>query len=208
VGLARLMMEEGLPWYEEGGEVAVKLEAGLREAGYTGAVGVDALVYRERGTGTLRVRDVVEVNPRYTMGRVALELGKRVAPGRWCRFALAPCGAWEGGKVKGGKVGIGGCGESIVAESTSPQPSPPAERESEEASPSLGEQMRWRIPPAEREMECGQNAGGLVELDAEGKMSGGRLVLNDGDRAERVVAVLEVGKRWEEFGLTGGRREK
>ncbi|MEM7143731.1 MAG: DUF455 family protein [Verrucomicrobiota bacterium] len=108
--LARVMMGEVLPVYEEGEDVAARLERGLRDAGYVGPVGVDGMVYRERESGDLGWRAVVEVNPRYTMGRVALELGKRVAAGRWVRFGLEPVGAGEGGEVlvdEGGRMGGG-----------------------------------------------------------------------------------------------------
>jgi len=49
--------------------------------GYGGPVGVDAMVYRD-ADGELKLRKVVEVNVRTTMGRVALELYKKSSPGR------------------------------------------------------------------------------------------------------------------------------
>jgi len=52
----------------------------MADTGYTGPVGIDALVYRA-GDG-LRLKPIVEINPRFTMGRVALHLGQRVDPGR------------------------------------------------------------------------------------------------------------------------------
>ncbi|MCA9563679.1 MAG: hypothetical protein KC561_09335, partial [Myxococcales bacterium] len=51
----------------------------LRNLGYSGPAGVDAMVYRDaRG---LRLKPIVEINPRYTMGHIALALEGRV-PGR------------------------------------------------------------------------------------------------------------------------------
>jgi uncharacterized ferritin-like protein (DUF455 family) len=55
--------------------------------GYAGPVGVDAMVYR-RSDGTLALRHVVELNVRMTMGRVALELQRKLAPSGWGTFQV------------------------------------------------------------------------------------------------------------------------
>jgi uncharacterized ferritin-like protein (DUF455 family) len=52
----------------------------LRRVGYAGPVGIDAFVYRTP-EGRCRVKPIVEINPRYTMGRVTVELMKHTAPG-------------------------------------------------------------------------------------------------------------------------------
>jgi len=44
------------------------------QEGYQGPVGIDAFIYKD-GSG-IRLRKFVEINPRYTMGRIALELEK------------------------------------------------------------------------------------------------------------------------------------
>jgi hypothetical protein len=69
------------------GEVFSDLETELKRAGYRGPVGIDAFVYRTAG-GTCRLKPVVEINPRYTMGRVTLELMRQLCPGSHALFRL------------------------------------------------------------------------------------------------------------------------
>jgi len=57
-----------------------RIAARLAPSGYVGPLGIDALVYRQ--DGVLRLKPVVEVNPRFTMGRVALALAHRVNSAR------------------------------------------------------------------------------------------------------------------------------
>ena len=63
------------------------LEQRLRQLGFQGPLGMDAFVYRD-SQGVFRLKPVVEINPRFTMGRVALELMRQVAPGSHARFQL------------------------------------------------------------------------------------------------------------------------
>lgn len=63
------------------------LQAELQAAGYLGPVGIDAFVYRD-AAGAPRLKPVVEINPRYTMGRLTVELMQRVAPGSSGRLRL------------------------------------------------------------------------------------------------------------------------
>jgi uncharacterized ferritin-like protein (DUF455 family) len=63
------------------------LEAELRRANYFGPVGIDAFAYRDAG-GNVRLKPIVEINPRYAMGRVTVELMKHVAPGSRGVFRL------------------------------------------------------------------------------------------------------------------------
>ncbi len=55
------------------GDLFARLEAELRAVDFLGPVGVDAFVYRD-ADGSVRLKPVVEINPRYTMGRVLVEL--------------------------------------------------------------------------------------------------------------------------------------
>jgi len=63
------------------------LEGELRRVGFMGPVGMDAFVYRT-GAGECRLKPLVEINPRYTMGRLTVELMKHVAPGSHGFFRL------------------------------------------------------------------------------------------------------------------------
>ena len=63
------------------------LEAELRRVDFTGPLGIDAFVYRDAG-GAVRLKPVVEINPRYTMGRVLVELMKQTCQGSCGRFRL------------------------------------------------------------------------------------------------------------------------
>jgi len=63
------------------------LEPRLAEARFRGPIGVDAMIFREPG-GTLRLKPVVEINPRYTMGRLLIELMRQAKPGCTGRLDL------------------------------------------------------------------------------------------------------------------------
>ncbi len=63
-----------------GEQLAEWLAEPMRTAGYQGPVGVDAMVYR--GRDHLRLKPIVEVNPRTTMGRVALKLQQAINAAR------------------------------------------------------------------------------------------------------------------------------
>ncbi len=63
------------------------LQVELQRAGVVGPVGIDAFVYRTP-QGDCRLKPVVEINPRFTMGRLTLELMKRTCPGSCGLFRL------------------------------------------------------------------------------------------------------------------------
>lgn len=72
--------------------LAERLEPRLRSLGHTGPLGVDAFLYRN-ADGRCRLKPVVEINPRYTMGRVTLEVLRQAAPGCSGVFRLVPAAA-------------------------------------------------------------------------------------------------------------------
>jgi uncharacterized ferritin-like protein (DUF455 family) len=61
-------------------DIFARLETDLRRAAYLGPLGIDAFVYRA-ADGRRRLKPVVEINPRYTMGRLTLELMRQTAQG-------------------------------------------------------------------------------------------------------------------------------
>ena len=68
-------------------EIFAALEARLRTADYLGPIGIDAFVYRD-AAGATRLKPVVEINPRYTMGRVMVELMRQACQGSFGTFRL------------------------------------------------------------------------------------------------------------------------
>ena len=68
-------------------EIFALLEPELRCADFLGPLGLDAFVYRTPEGGA-RLKSIVEINPRYTMGRLTVELMKRTSPGSHGVFRL------------------------------------------------------------------------------------------------------------------------
>lgn len=69
------------------GKIFSLLETELRRVGFVGPVSIDAFVYRTP-QGDCRLKPVVEINPRYTMGRLTVELMKHACPGSCGLFRL------------------------------------------------------------------------------------------------------------------------
>lgn len=65
----------------------------LAAEGYRGPAGVDAMVYRH-ADGHLRLQPVLEVNTRWTLGRVALGLERHLSPGQPAFWATLPLKRW------------------------------------------------------------------------------------------------------------------
>lgn len=63
------------------------LETELRSIHFTGPISIDAFVYR-RPQGDCRLKPIVEINPRYTMGRLTAELMRHACPGTSGLFRL------------------------------------------------------------------------------------------------------------------------
>ncbi|MEM9017726.1 MAG: hypothetical protein AAGC68_11985, partial [Verrucomicrobiota bacterium] len=59
----------------------------IRQAEWEGPIGIDSYLYRSPG-GRLSHRVLCEINPRYTMGRVAHEIRRQVSAGCGVRFEI------------------------------------------------------------------------------------------------------------------------
>ncbi|HEY5040932.1 MAG TPA: DUF455 family protein [Verrucomicrobiae bacterium] len=78
------------------GEVFTRLAAELRAVDFTGPIGIDAFVYREMN-GAVKLKPIVEINPRYTMGRVLVELMRQTCQGSSGLFRLVNRAALRAG---------------------------------------------------------------------------------------------------------------
>lgn len=79
------LLHEILPDWQR---LARDLAQALRAAGYRGPAGIDALMWRDHNG--LHMKPLVEVNPRWTMGRVAWALEQHLAPGVEAVWAFLP----------------------------------------------------------------------------------------------------------------------
>lgn len=69
-------------WMDQVREAASRCGRKLAEKGYSGPASIDAMIHREQATGELALHPVIEVNPRYSMGRIALALERHLARGQ------------------------------------------------------------------------------------------------------------------------------
>ena len=67
--------------------VFAALEGELRRVDFIGPIGIDAFIYRD-AAGVPRLKPVVEINPRYTMGRVLVELMRQTCQNSFGSFQL------------------------------------------------------------------------------------------------------------------------
>ncbi|MEL7497902.1 MAG: DUF455 family protein [Planctomycetota bacterium] len=72
----------------------VHLTESLKEVGFSGRFGVDAIVYADHEQ-RLKIKPMVELNPRTTMGHIALGLSKRMKAGVASTFEIMPVENWR-----------------------------------------------------------------------------------------------------------------
>lgn len=78
------------PWHQDNGwrsrlhATAMSVGHEIFNRGYYGPMGIDAFIYRD--SSGLQLRPLVEINPRYSMGRLALAIAPRITAKR--------CGIW------------------------------------------------------------------------------------------------------------------
>lgn len=69
------------------GDIFSLLEKELRAVDFVGPIGIDSFVYRT-AEGNCRLKPIVEINPRYTMGRLTVELMSQTCPGSCGMFQI------------------------------------------------------------------------------------------------------------------------
>ena len=79
-----------------------RLGDALNERNFSGYFGVDALVCRSRSgePDSFAIKPIVELNPRMTMGHVALKLSKNVATGVESEFRILNASQWNAAKAR------------------------------------------------------------------------------------------------------------
>ena len=69
-------------WMDQLRESALDCGRKMAAEGFSGPAGIDALVFRDPQDASLCLRPVVEINPRLSMGRIAIHLERRLARGQ------------------------------------------------------------------------------------------------------------------------------
>jgi hypothetical protein len=105
--LRRALVGPGRGWrmFEHLEEVGLFVGARLAGLGHRGPAGIDALVHRD-AVGGIRLKPIVEVNPRCTMGHIALALSKQLGKKRPGRFKLL-------GRADARRAGVSSLGDLV-----------------------------------------------------------------------------------------------
>ena len=93
--LTRFLMADGCQvLHRTSAWLAERLTTELRQRQFAGPFGIDAFVC-EDDRGELKMKPMVELNPRLTMGHVALQLEKRLSPGVAAEFRVLSRSEWQ-----------------------------------------------------------------------------------------------------------------
>jgi hypothetical protein len=68
-------------------EIFSRLSEELERVNFIGPIGIDAFVYRD-ASGAKKLKPIVEINPRFTMGRVLVELMRQTRQNSFGSFRL------------------------------------------------------------------------------------------------------------------------
>ncbi|MBP7951312.1 MAG: DUF455 family protein [Verrucomicrobiales bacterium] len=89
VTVARFLQAQGEGWLKTlyGDELPSALRTWIGGSGFRGMLGIDAFFYRD-GDSAVRLKPIVEINPRCTMGRLTMELRRLADPGRTVQLRI------------------------------------------------------------------------------------------------------------------------
>ena len=76
-------------------QMAREVRQRLSERGYLGPLGIDGLIYRVKDSNDFAFHPLVEINPRWTMGHVALGIEKRLAHLKPHKFLILSLGDYH-----------------------------------------------------------------------------------------------------------------
>ncbi|MCB1098531.1 MAG: DUF455 family protein [Verrucomicrobiae bacterium] len=83
-GWARELFERTIP---------AQLSESLLATEFEGPLGIDAFVFMDQASGSLRLQPIVEINPRFTFGRLAVELRRSLHPRSRGTIEIVPASA-------------------------------------------------------------------------------------------------------------------
>jgi hypothetical protein len=75
--------------------LAERIVPELKSRGFCGHFGIDAFVYREPHSAELKIKPLVELNPRTTMGHIAQRLSKQLSRGAEALFCILQKSQWD-----------------------------------------------------------------------------------------------------------------
>jgi len=90
-----LLADRGARLQDTADWLAERIVPELKSRGFGGHFGIDAFVYREPHSAELKIKPLVELNPRTTMGHIAHRLSKQLSRGAEALFCILQRSQWE-----------------------------------------------------------------------------------------------------------------